>query len=167
MTTLARDAIVEAVAMAQYENDRTNRGGDGPFEWPEWPDLEELEARQYIANASLAVAAMQDVPVTVTSVEAWQLLEGNTPLRAADGDLCVASDLQGWMSDPSERESIFPLTILYPRPTPQADVLAEIRELHSPSERASGLACSECSAEMDVPHPCETILIIDEHEAKS
>ena len=49
----------------------------------------------------------------------------------------------------------------------QADVLAEIRELHSPSERASGLACSECSAEMDVPHPCETILIIDEHEAKS
>ena len=48
MTALTREAIVEAAARAQYLDDRT-RGGEGPFEWPEWeylPDFERAICRE-------------------------------------------------------------------------------------------------------------------------
>ena len=43
MTAVTREAIVDAAARAQYEHDRATRGGDGPFEWPEWDDLPDFE----------------------------------------------------------------------------------------------------------------------------
>ena len=43
MTPLTREAIVEAAARAKYLDDRANRGGEGPFEWPEWEGLTDFE----------------------------------------------------------------------------------------------------------------------------
>ena len=57
MTALTREAIVEAAARAQYEHDRATRGGDGPFEWPEWDDLpvfEQAICRQFVFPVVLA-----------------------------------------------------------------------------------------------------------------
>ena len=57
MTALTREAIVEAAARAQYMDDRANRGGDGPFTWPEWDDLpvfEQAICRQFVFPVVLA-----------------------------------------------------------------------------------------------------------------
>ena len=54
---LTREAIVEAAARAQYEHDRATRGGDGPFEWPDWDDLpvfEQAICRQFVFPVVLA-----------------------------------------------------------------------------------------------------------------
>ena len=57
MIALTREAIVEAAARAQYEHDRATRGGEGPFEWPEWddlPDFEQAICREHVMPAVTA-----------------------------------------------------------------------------------------------------------------
>ena len=61
MTAVTRDAIVEAAARAKYMDDRT-RGGEGPFEWPEWEDLPDFE--QAICRES----ALVTVDATLTAL---------------------------------------------------------------------------------------------------
>ena len=57
MTAVNREAIVDAAARAQYEHDRATRGGEGPFEWPDWDDLpvfEQAICRQFVFPVVLA-----------------------------------------------------------------------------------------------------------------
>ena len=71
MTDLTREAIVEAAARAQYEHDRATRGGDGPFEWPEWDDLpvfEQAICRQFVFPVVLATLGALE-PVAARYVE--------------------------------------------------------------------------------------------------
>ena len=57
MTAVTREAIVDAAARAQYMGNRAERGGDGPFTWPEWDDLpvfEQAICRQFVFPVVLA-----------------------------------------------------------------------------------------------------------------
>ena len=70
MTAPTREAIVEAAARAKYLDDRT-RGGDGPFEWPEWDDLPAFErdiCREHVAPIVTATLGAL-MPLVIDSQE--------------------------------------------------------------------------------------------------
>jgi len=94
-----------------------------------------------------AIAAMQPEPVTVTTVEELEALpnwtiaqqDSGTVLeqRSRDGGLAawygyiggrmLHGETSQWVADKINLGSEYPVTVLYSRPTPQADVLAEVR----------------------------------------
>ena len=69
---LTREAIVEAAARAQYMDDRATRGGDGPFEWPEWDDLPDFE--QAICRESALVTVLATLTALMPLVEGFEAL---------------------------------------------------------------------------------------------
>jgi len=90
MTAVTRDAIVKAAARAEYMDDRT-RGGEGPFEWPEWEYLPALG--QAIYQESALVTVLATLAALMPLVEKFEVLattlEGAAYAERRDGHLLL------------------------------------------------------------------------------
>jgi len=95
---------------------------------------------EWVRDARFAIAAMKPEPVTVTTVEEFRELANYTPAMDMSKDVCMwvvdsdgerrlSSTFMGLLTpeDTPERVIDFPVTVLYPRPTPEAGQLEELK----------------------------------------
>ena len=81
---------------------------------------------RYLARA--AIAAMQPEPVNVTTVEELEALDSETPILTAINTCSMAGTLLAKFRGMGHvTVSMFPATVLYPRPTPEEGQLEELK----------------------------------------
>jgi len=95
---------------------------------------------EWVRDARVAIAAMQPEPVILETVEEFRALANYTPAMDMSKDVCMwvvdsdgerrlSSTFMGLLTPEETPEMVidFPVTVLYPRPTPEEGQLEELK----------------------------------------